>query len=175
MQGDLLPGAALELLLADHNVASNAHAESSPPFTPPFAPNSDYPNPSGLLRALLETTRFTVGVRLVPGADSTPPANPPPAPDTSTIKPTISGTPSPTGSNGQQYTFNPATADFAGNTQTLTYSLTGLPWATLTILPNNQVRVSGKAKKAGSPFNAVLTVTDGCGVTTQLTWTVTVS
>ncbi len=171
-------GAAQDLLIADHNVASNAYAQSSPPFTPPFTPDSDYPNPSGLLRALLETTHFTVDVRLAGDANTAPPANPPPMPSTTTpvdIRPTISGTPSPTASNGQQYTFSPTTADFAGNTATLTYSLTGLPWATLSITTNNQVVVSGKAKKQGSPFNPVLTVTDGCGAARQLTWTLTVN
>ncbi len=171
-------GAAQELLIADHNVAMNAYPQSLPPFTPPFTPDSDYPNPSGLLRALLESTHFTVDVRLGGNASNAPPANPPPMPSTTTpvnITPTITGTPSPTVSNGSIYTFNPATADFAGNTATLTYSLTGLPWAKLSIVNNNQVQVSGKAKKQGSPFSPVLTVTDGCGVSTQLSWTLTVN
>jgi len=171
-------GAAQELLIADYKVASNAVAEPSPPFHGPFAPNGNYPNPSGVLRALIETTRFTVDVRLAGDPNTDQPANPPPLPSFTNpdIRPTIGGAPpSPTGSNGQQYTYNPVTADFANNTQTLTYSLTGLPWATLSTLNNNQVQVSGKARKQGSPFNAVLTVTDGCGVITQLPWTVTVN
>jgi hypothetical protein len=175
-------GAAQELLVADYHIASIPNlVQPSPPFTGPFKPDSNYPNPSGILRALLETTRFTVGVRLVFGADSRPPTFPttpstlPPAPPVPP-SPTITGnTPSPTGSNGQQYTFNPTTADFAGNTATLTYSLTGLPWATLSTTSNNQVRVSGKARKQGSPFTAVLTVTDGCGASQQLQWMVTVT
>jgi hypothetical protein len=182
-------GAAQELLIEDSRVASVARVEAGPHFTAPFTPSSRYPNPSGILRALLEATRFTVDVRLGGDASNGPPANPPPAvtpasfigpPD---IRPIISPSPVPapstTAIKNQTYTFNPATTDFAGNTATLTYSLTGLPWAQLIPTSNgqlqNQVQVSGTATTRGSPFTAMLTVTDGCGATRTLTWQVTVT
>jgi hypothetical protein len=163
--------AALALLTADYSVFINA--TSSPPFTP----SADYPNPSGLLRGLLESTRFTVAVRL-DGEDPTPPAlSPPPAPPPpSSPLPTITGNPNASIKVGQHYTFSPTTADFAGNTATLTYSLTGLPWATLSpAKKNNQVQVTGTAPAVPGNFpSVVLTVSDGC-TTAQKTWSVTVT
>jgi hypothetical protein len=177
-------GAAQELLIADYMVFSNAHAESSAPFTPPFAPDSDFPNPSGTDRALIETTRFSMLVRtgLTPQpGDSSPtnlkPNSPPSTTSPVDITPIIKPAPAPSTTviKSQTYTFNPATTDFANNTATLTYSLTGLPWANLIPTSNNQVVVSGTAPKTTGTFNATLTVTDGCGAKKQLTWTVTVT
>jgi hypothetical protein len=176
-------GAAQQLLIADYMVFSNAHEESSPPFTKPFAPDNDWVNPSGTDRALIETTRFSILVRtgLTPQpGDSSPThltlGSPPSTTTPVNIQPIIKPVPAPstTDVKNQLYTFNPATTDFAGNTQTLTYSLTGLPWATLIPTGSNQVQVSGTPTKAGS-FNATLTVTDGCGATSTLTWQVTVT
>jgi hypothetical protein len=166
-------GAAVELLTADYNVFANAPAQPGPVFTGPFTPNVDYPNPSGLLRQLLQTTSFTVGVRLA-GGDSTPPAQPPLQP--SPPLPTITGNPNTSIKAGQHYSFNPTSADFAGNTKTLTYSLAGLPWATLSpAKKNNQVQVTGTAPAVPGNYNpVVLTVSDGC-TTNFLQWSVTVT
>jgi hypothetical protein len=178
-QNGFYAGAAQELMNEDSMVASAARAEPLPPFTPPFTPSSSYPNPSGLLRGLLQATRFTDDVRLGGDPNNLPPANPPPPPSFTSpvnIQPIIKPAPAPstTGIKGQLYTFNPATTDFANNTASLTYSLTGLPWAKLIPTSNNQVEVSGTPTKAGS-FNATLTVMDGCSATSTLTWTVTVT
>jgi hypothetical protein len=169
------PGAAQELLVADYNVYSNAT------LTPPFTPSNDYPNPSGLLRSLLETTRFTVGVRLA-GGDATVPAFPP-VPSTTTpvnITPTVTGTPNPSATVGHKYSYDPATADFAGNTSTLTYSLTGAPpWLTLFVdKKNNQLLLSGTPPAPGGPYNVTLAVSDGCATnvpTAASSWTITVT
>jgi hypothetical protein len=171
--------AAQTLLIGDYMVFSNAHAESSPPFTKPFAPDNDWVNPSGTDRGLIEATRFSILVRAM-----TPPGDTslvhltlgsPPSTTTPDIRPIINGTPSPTGANGQLYTYGPATTDFADNSNTpMVYSFTGPSWATLSIT-NNQALVSGKAKKNGSPFTFVLTATDPCGATQSQTWTVTVN
>jgi hypothetical protein len=168
-------GAATELLTADYNVFLNAPAQPMAPFTGPFTPNGDYPNPSGTLRQLLENTSFTVGVRLpdIPG-NYPGPAQPPTQP--SPPLPTITGTPGTTVAAGHKYSFAPTTADFAGNTATLTYSLTGLPWATLSpAKKNNQVQVTGTAPAVPGNYPSVLlTVSDGC-VTQSLPWSVTVT
>jgi hypothetical protein len=166
-------GAAQELLVADYDVFSNAT------FAPPFTPDFDYPNPSGLLRTLLEATRFTVGVRLVPGADTTPPAFPP-VPSTTTpvnITPTITGIPGTSATVGHHYTFSPTTADFAGNTKTLTYALAitgpGPQWLALNpTKKNNQVQVTGTPAVSGN-YSVRLTVSDGCASPT-LSWVITV-
>jgi hypothetical protein len=173
-QKSFYPGAAQELLNEDFSVASVAGS------SPPFKPDSAYPNPSGILRALIQTTWFTVDVRLGGGDGvNPPPPNPPNPPSFDSpvnIRPIIKPAPAPstTGIKNQTYTFSPATTDFATNTATLTYSLTGLPWAKLIPASNNQVVVSGTPKQAGT-FNATLTVMDGCSATSTLTWTVTIT
>ena len=167
-------GAAQELLNEDFSVYSVAS-------TLPFKADINYPNPSGMLRSLIETTWFTVNLRLGANGDvnTPPPPNPPNSPSFDSpvnIRPIIKPVPAPstTGIKNQTYTFSPATTDFATNTASLTYSLTGLPWAKLIPASNNQVVVSGTPKQAGT-FNATLTVMDGCGATSTLPWTVTIT
>jgi len=174
-------GAALELLSADYNVSYVA--QSSPPFTP----NGDYPNPSGSLRQLLENASFTVGFR-VPHATSTappaqpplPPSQPPSPPVLTPVLPTINGTPPTSVKAGGHYSFQWVTADFAGNTGTLTYSIVGAPpWATLsttTIKKNNQVQLTGTATAVtGTTYpNITITVSDGCA-TASMMFSITVN
>jgi hypothetical protein len=160
-------GAALELLTADNHVAGNAFPQPSPPFTPPFTPNGDYPNPSGLLRQLLENASFTVGVRLA-GGDSATPTLPPPLPP----PPTITGTPNPSAKAGRQYSFQPTAADFAGNSATLTYSIQNKPsWATFSTTTG---LLTGTAVK-GTYSGIVITVSDGCTTASLPAFSITVN
>jgi hypothetical protein len=150
-------GAALELLTADNNVALNAFAQPLPPFTPPFTPSANYPNPSGLLRQLLENASFTVGFRLTPGGSSAPPTLPPLPPPS----PTITGTPATKAQAGSTYTFQPTAFDFANNSATLTYSFQNLPsWLTPSTT-NGELTLSGTAVK-GTYSGIKITVSDGC-------------
>lgn len=142
-------GAALQLLAADQQVAAVATLAA------PFTPDSDYPNPSGALRSRLENMYYTINTRISGNqASSAPPSPPPPPPS-----PHISGTPALTAKAGTTYTFQPSAADFAGNTGTLTFSITGKPvWATFNAATG---LLTGTAVKGTYP-GIVISVTDGC-------------
>jgi hypothetical protein len=161
-------GAASELLTVDQNVV-NAVQKPSPNFyftsiTP------DYPNPSGTLRELIENDWYTLYTRLGGQTAGTMPQLPPSAPPA----PTITGTPITRFNAGLVYSFRPATADFAGNTATLTYSGQNIPsWATLVLTTNNQVILTGTAVK-GTYSNITITVSDGC-TNKSLVWTLKVT
>jgi sugar lactone lactonase YvrE len=160
-------GAALQLLAADQHVAAVASLAAD------FTANSDYPNPSGALRSRLENLYYTINTRLrlntagalPPGA--VPPDTPPPPP-----APTISGNPPTTAKAGSAYTFQPTSADFAGNTGTLSFSIAGLPsWATFSTTTG---KLSGVAVKGTYP-GIVISVTDGCSGASLPPFTITVS
>lgn len=160
-------GAASELLTADQNVVNAVKNLAAFNFTstPP-----DYPNPSGTLRELIENDWYTLFTRLGGQTAGTMPQLPPPAPPA----PTISGTPVVKINAGSVYTFQPTTADFAGNTATLTYSGQHLPsWATLVLTANNQVVLTGTTVK-GTYSNITITVSDGC-ISNSLSWTLRVN
>jgi hypothetical protein len=142
-------GAALELLTADQNVA--AVAAQAPPFTP----DSDFPNPSGAIRARLQNLYYTLNTRIGGNpASSGPPSPPPPPPP-----PSISGTPATTAKAGNVYTFKPGAADFAGNKGTLSFSIAGKPsWATFDATTG---QLSGVAVKGTYP-GITISVSDGC-------------
>ena len=157
-------GAARELLTADQDIV-NVAANS-----PPFTPNSDYPNPSGALRQRLENLYYTINTRIVGNhAMVTPPLPPPPPPPN--ITPTISGTPVTKINAGRVYFFQPTGADFAGNSATLTYSIQNKPsWATFTYTNG---RLTGTTVK-GTYSGIVITVSDGCATASLPAFTIKV-
>jgi hypothetical protein len=96
----------------------------------------------------------------------------PPPPPYSPPLPTIGGTPAPTVKAGSPYLFTPTAADFAGNTATLTFSVTGLPsWASFNVANGT---LSGTPTVKGKYPNIVITVTDGCASTPLPTFSITV-
>lgn len=143
-------GAALELLTADENVVGKAGDTSL------FFANADYPNPSGALRSRLQNLYYTINSRIdgnqAAGSPTLTPRVAPPAPS-------IGGTPATPVLPGTNYSFTPTAADFAGNTSTLTFSVSNLPgWA---VFSSATGRLSGIAA-AGYYPGIVITVTDGC-------------
>lgn len=149
-------GAASELLTTDQNIVS---AVANPPAGFYFKSVPDYLNPSGTLRELIENDWYTLFTRLSGQTAGPMPQLPPPAPPA----PTITGTPVTRINAGLVYSFQPATADFAGNAATLTYSVQNLPrWATIVVNPTtNEMTLTGTAVK-GTYSNIIITVSDGC-------------
>lgn len=145
------PGAAAQLLAADQQVA--AVATLIPP-SGPFAPDSDYPNPSGALRSRLQNMYYTINTRI----DGKQAASPPPP----LQPPTISGTPVLKVSAGKMYSFQPTAADFAGDTAPqsyLTFSIVAKPsWATFSTTTGLLTGIAVKGTYSG----IVISVTDGC-------------
>lgn len=147
-------GAAAELLIAEHNVATSLQF---------FTPNGSYPNPSGALRSRSLNLYYTINTEIQGnGALSAPPAAPsPPAPF-------ISGTPATSAKAGTVYTFTPTATDFAGNSggnAHLTFSIVNGPsWATFF---SGTGQLTGPAVK-GTYSGIVISVTDGCGGSASL-------
>lgn len=162
-------GAASELLTADQDIVS---AVKNPPAGFYFKSVSDYPNPSGTLRELIENDWYTLYTRLSGKPADAMPKLPPSAPPL----PSIIGTPLTRINAGLVYSFRPATADFAGNTATLTYSVQNLPgWATVVIDPaTNQMNLTGTAVK-GTYSNIIITVSDGCTTNSLAAFTIKVT
>lgn len=102
----------------------------------------------------------------------TMPRLPPSAPPA----PRITGTPVTRINAGLVYSFQPTTADFAGNTATLTYSVQNLPpWATVVINPTtNEMTLTGTAVK-GTYSNIIITVSDGCTTASLAAFTIKVT
>ena len=144
-------GAALELLTADQKVVNAAESMNL------FQANGDYPNPSGALRVRLQNLYYTINSRI----NGNPAAAAPPLPPTLPAPaPSIGGTP-PAGVAGTNYVFQPTAADFAGNTATLTFSVTNPPgWA---MIHPTTGQLSGVA--VAGVYSIVITVTDGCAST----------
>jgi len=153
--------AALELLIADQYVVNNASNTSI------FPPSGNYsPDPSGLVRALVENQYFTIDERINNGnpfpISTMPPVSPLPQ---SAIPPAISGTPLTHVSSGTFYSFTPTAAEFFGGnvTSTLTFSvLNAPPWAQLDPTTG---KLFGTAQK-GTFNNIMISVTDGCASAT---------
>jgi hypothetical protein len=162
-------GAASELLTADQDIVS---AVANPPAGFYFKSVSDYPNPSGTLRELIENDWYTLYTRLSGKTAGATPQLPPSAPPA----PTITGTPVTRINAGLVYSFSPTTADFAGNTATLTYSVQNLPaWATVVINPTtNEMTLTGTAVK-GTYSNIIITVSDGCTTASLPAFTIKVT
>src|SRR4029077_18286206 len=95
-------GAAVELLVADQQVAGSASFSTRPP---------DYRNPSGLLRMRLQNIYYTINTRLQFQQSSASGRPPPPY---SPQLPIIKGTPPTTAKGGSQYFFQPTATDFTG-------------------------------------------------------------
>ena len=145
-------GAANQVLTADQNIAAVAMLA---PATGPFNPVSAYPNPSGALRSRLENIYYTINTRIKLNPAASVPPSPAPAPP----PPSISGTPALTAKAGSAYAFQPSAADFAGNTGTLSFSISGRPsWATFSTTTG---KLSGIPVKGTYP-GIVISVTDGC-------------
>lgn len=143
-------GAALELLGADQKVARAARDQSL------FHANGDYPNPSGALRARLQNLYYTINSRINGNPAAEVPPLPPPLPPPA---PSIGGHPATLVLPGTHYVFRPTAADFAGNTGTLTFSVSNLPsWA---MFNDSTGQLSGTAA-AGYYPGIVIAVTDGC-------------
>lgn len=142
-------GAALEVLAADQNVGAVAA------LAVPFFPDADFPNPSGALRSRLQNVYFTINTRIVGNQAA---AGPPPAP-AAPPSPGISGTPVTMIKAGSAYSFQPTAADFAGNTRTLSFSITGKPsWATFDATTGHLSGIAVQGKYNG----ITISVSDGC-------------
>jgi hypothetical protein len=145
-------GAERAALAADQQVKAVATLAA------PFTADTDYPNPSGALRSRLQNIYYTINTRISTNtALSEPPSSPPPP-----IAPTISGSPTTMIKAGSFYTFTPSAHDFANNTGTLTYSISGMPsWANFDTTTGT---LSGFANPKGTYQNIVITTTDGCAI-----------
>ncbi len=148
--------AALELLIVDQFLVNNAQ-------TSIFTPKTDYPNPSGMLRQLVENQYFTIDGRINNGhpfpISKTPPVSPLPQP---AYPPTISGKPVTHASVGVAYTFQPAASEFIGgpSTSTLTFSIVNKPsWASFSTTTG---ALTGTPLSKETDSGIVISVTDGC-------------
>ena len=149
--------AALELLVVDQYLVNNASQASI------FTPNSDYPNPSGMLRQLVENQYFTIDERINNGSpfgiSVSPPVSPLPQP---AYPPTIAGTPQTHVTAGTAYSFQPTFAQFFGGNplpSTLTFTIVNKPsWA---LFNASTGALTGTAVKGTYP-GIVISVTDGC-------------
>jgi hypothetical protein len=156
-------GAAREALGADQQVAAVAALAA------PFTPDTDYPNPSGALRTRLQNIYYTINTRVSTNTAQSGPPSPPPAPPA----PFIGGNPPTSAKKGSLYTFTPTAHDFANNTSTLTYSISGMPsWATT--FDTTTGTLSGIAVKGTYP-NIVITTTDGCATASLPAFTIKVN
>jgi hypothetical protein len=148
-------GAAAELLVADQQIVTALAGAT------PFTPDSDYPNPSGLLRMRLQNIYYTINTRLQ--LQQALPTGAPPPPSPYTFQPIITANPPPptTAKGGSQYFFKPTATDFTRTNDgaSLTFSISGAPsWANFDPMSGT---LSGTAVK-GTYTGIVISVTDGC-------------